>query len=99
MRRLPFLAFCYLAAFTYHAAWKWFIPVTLPALLAGVLGFFLVSDLPQAEGVPAALVLVSMVAIAWWNWWNAEALRDRVNKLEDEVDELYVYETPDGEPI
>ena len=99
MRRFLFLAFCYLAAFTYCAAWKWFIPVTLPALLAGILGFAVVSGLPQAEAFPAAIVLASMVGIAWWNWWNAEALRDRLKKLEDEVDELYVYETPDGEPI
>lgn len=88
MRRLLFLGFCYLAAFTYCAAWKWFIPVTLPALLAAILGFTVLTGMSQAEVIPTALVLVSLVAVAWWNWWNAEALRERVKKLEDEVDEL-----------
>ena len=60
---------------------EWFLPVTLAALLAGVLGFAVVTDLPQAEVIPAALVLASMVGIAWWNWWNAETGPVRENDL------------------
>ncbi len=85
--------------FLYTFAWKCFVPFTLPALLAGLLGVELVSHLPPARAIPAALMLAGLVAIAWWQWWRMEGLRQRIRTLEDEVDDLYVYETPGGEII
>jgi hypothetical protein len=74
--------------FLYTFGWKCFVPFTLPALLAGILGFELVSDMPPAQGIPAALMLAGLVAIAWWQWWRTEGLRERLHALEDELDEL-----------
>jgi type II secretory pathway component PulM len=84
--RTLFLAFYYVAAFVYCALWKWFVPFTLPALLAGILGFELVNSMPREKGIAAAVILMSLVAIAWWQWWQTEGLRERISKLENAVD-------------
>ncbi len=85
--------------FLYTFGWRCFISFTLPALLAGILGFELVSDLPPARAIPAALMLAALVAIAWRQWWRTESLRERIRTLEDDADGLSVYETSNGGEI
>jgi hypothetical protein len=52
-------------AFIHYAFLKCFLPVTLPALLAGVPGYELAGVLPPGASIQAALILAAMVAIAF----------------------------------
>ena len=52
----------YTVVFTYCALSKWFVPVTLPALLAGVLGFGLMSQMPPENAIASAVILAGLVA-------------------------------------
>jgi hypothetical protein len=94
-----YIALAYVLAFIYHALWKWFVPFTLPALLAGILGMELLSDLPPAQAIPAALMLAGIVAAAWWQWWQTEGLRERLKALEQWREEHteYYYLDENGE--
>ncbi len=84
--------------FLYTFGWRCFIPFTLPALLAGILGFELVSDLPPARAIPAALMLAAQVECMAAVVADGE-LPETYKTLEDNADGLSAYGTSNGGEI
>jgi hypothetical protein len=86
-----FNIYCLSILLVYYVFWKFFLSVTLPALLAGILGFELVNALPPGRSIPAALTLAAIVALACSQWRNAESLRARLEALEQWRESQIVY--------
>jgi hypothetical protein len=90
----------YAPGFLCFIPWKCFLPITLPALFAGLLGFDLMDALPPDKGIPAAVMLAALVAVIGWQWWRTEDLRERLAALEewrDDEQTEYYYLDEDGE--
>jgi len=60
------------------------LPIFLPTMLVGALLPVLVAELSSADSIPAVLVLL---AVVWRQWFQMEALRDRLQTLEDKLEE------------
>jgi hypothetical protein len=70
-----------------YYAWEWFPSVTLPLLLAALLGALLLVSLPLLPGLAAFLLLLALV---YGHLWQTEGLREQLKELEARIEDLEI---------
>jgi len=72
--------------------WKALIALTVPSVVAGALAPAIAQQLSPQEAALTLLALCWLVALAWWQWCDADLLRKRVHELETELEGIAEYE-------